>query len=70
MINLTYMISILNYIFTNMSYVMRWIKLDIICIYFEEFINQLNLLYIYICLYLQQVMSYETHQLGREPFFF
>jgi hypothetical protein len=40
---------------------MRWTKLDTTCIYFEEFINQLNLLYIYICLYLQQDKNYEMH---------
>jgi hypothetical protein len=26
--------------------------------YFKEFLNQLNLFYIYICLYLQQIKSY------------
>jgi hypothetical protein len=32
---------------------------------FEEFVNQLNLYYICICLYLQQDMSYVTHELDR-----
>jgi hypothetical protein len=48
MINLIHMISILNYVFTIMLYMMRCIKQDLICICFEEFLNQLNLLYIYI----------------------
>jgi hypothetical protein len=43
------MISILNFIFTIIFYTS---KLDTTCICFEEFINQFNLLYIYICLYL------------------
>jgi hypothetical protein len=54
------MISILDYVFTVVFYMMRWIKLDIICICFEEFMNQLNLLYICICL----------HKLGRGLIFF
>jgi hypothetical protein len=32
------MISILNFVFTVVFYVMRRTKLDIACIYFEEFI--------------------------------
>jgi hypothetical protein len=52
MINITYMISILNFIFTVMFYVMKWTKHDYICICFKENLNQLNLFYIYICLYL------------------
>jgi hypothetical protein len=63
------MISILNSIFIAVFYATRWIKLDISYICFEEFINQLNLLYIYICLYLQQDKSYEMHELSRGPFF-
>jgi hypothetical protein len=47
MINLTYRISILNSIFTVVFYVTRWTKQDHTYIYFEEFLNQLNLLYIY-----------------------
>jgi hypothetical protein len=54
MIKLTHMISIINFIFTIIFYKTRWIKQDITCIYFKEFLNYLNLLYIYICLYLQQ----------------
>jgi hypothetical protein len=46
MINLTYMISILNSIFTIVFYLTRWIKQVLTCICFEEFLNQLNLLYI------------------------
>jgi hypothetical protein len=41
------MIFILNSVFTVMFYATRLTKLDIIFICFEEFINQLNLLYIY-----------------------
>jgi hypothetical protein len=52
MINITYMISILNSVFTGVFYVTRWTKYDHICIYFKEILNQLNLFYIYICLYL------------------
>jgi hypothetical protein len=52
-INLIHMISILNSIFTIVFYVMRLTKQDLLCIFFEEFLNQLNLLYIWICLYLQ-----------------
>jgi hypothetical protein len=69
MINLTYMISILNFIFIIVFYVTRWIKLDLVCICFEEFINQLYLLYIYICLYLQQDKNYGMHELGRGTIF-
>jgi hypothetical protein len=43
------MLFILNSVFTIMFYVVRWPKLDPTCICFEEFLNQLNLLYIYIC---------------------
>jgi hypothetical protein len=53
MINLIHMIFILNSIFTIVLYVTRWVKQDLICIYFEEFLNQLNLFYILIYLYLQ-----------------
>jgi hypothetical protein len=49
------MISKLNFIFIIVFYSMRKIKLEHTCIYFEEFLNQLNLLYeyrmdIYTCL--------------------
>jgi hypothetical protein len=37
---------------------------------FKKIINQLNLLYIYICLYLQHVTSYETHKLDCGLIFF
>jgi hypothetical protein len=47
MINLSHMIFILNSIFTVVFYTMRSTKQDSICIYFEEFLNQLNLIYIY-----------------------
>jgi hypothetical protein len=40
------MIFILNSILTVVFYVTRLTKLDIVCIYFEEFRNQLNLFYI------------------------
>jgi mannose/fructose/N-acetylgalactosamine-specific phosphotransferase system component IIC len=52
MINLIHIISILNYVFTIVFYATRWTKQDVICICFEEFLNQLNSLYIWICLYL------------------
>jgi hypothetical protein len=64
------MMSILNSVFTVVFYVMRWTKLDLDCIYFKEFLNQLNLFYIYICLYLQHDKSYETHELTYGPIFF
>jgi hypothetical protein len=57
------MISILNSIFTVVLYTMRRTKLDLTCICFEEFLNQLNLLYICICLYLQQNKSYVPREL-------
>jgi hypothetical protein len=69
MINLTHMISIFNSVFTVVFYMTRWTKLDTTCICFEEFINQHNLLYICICLYLQWDTSYETHKLGRWSIF-
>jgi hypothetical protein len=52
---LTYMISILNFIFNIVFYPTRWIKLDHTYICFKEFLNQLNLLHknrmsIYPCL--------------------
>jgi hypothetical protein len=46
MINMTYTISILNSVFTVVFYTIRWTKQDHICIYFEEILNQLNVLYI------------------------
>jgi hypothetical protein len=52
MTSLIHMISILNYVFTIVFYTMRWTKQDLICIYFKEFLNQIYLLYIWICLYL------------------
>jgi hypothetical protein len=64
------MISILNFVFTVVFYVARWTKLDIACKCFEEFINQLNLLYVCIYLYLQYNMSYRTHELDRGSNFF
>jgi hypothetical protein len=63
MINLTHMISILNSIFIIVFYAMRRTKLDLTYICFEEFLNQLNLLYICVCLYLQQHKSYESREL-------
>jgi hypothetical protein len=44
---LTHMIFILNSVFTVVFYPTRWAKIDHTCIYFEEFLNQLNLLYKY-----------------------
>jgi hypothetical protein len=83
MINLTHMISILNFVFTIVFYTVRWTKLDLFAyvlknlwtkldhayICFEEFLNRLNLFYIYICLYLQQDKCYEMHELDRGPKF-
>jgi hypothetical protein len=70
MINHTHIIFILNSVFIVTFYAMRWIKLDLTCICFEECTKQLNLFYICICLYLQQDKSYETHELGHGPKFF
>jgi hypothetical protein len=42
MIYLTRMISILNFVITIVFNTTRWTKLDTTCIYFEEFLNQLN----------------------------
>jgi hypothetical protein len=58
MINITHMIYILNVVFTVVLYVTRWTKQDPTYIYFKEFLNQSNLLYIYICLYLQYILNY------------
>jgi hypothetical protein len=63
------MISFLNLIFTIVFYVMRLTKLDHVYICFENFVNQLNLLYICICLFLQQDKSYGMHELSRGPNF-
>jgi hypothetical protein len=52
------MIFILNYVFIVVFYVMSRTKKDFTCIYFKEFLNQLNLLYIYICLYLQYILNH------------
>jgi hypothetical protein len=35
MINLTHIVSILNFVFTIVVYAMRWTKLDLTCIYFK-----------------------------------
>jgi hypothetical protein len=53
------MISILNSISIVMFYPTRWTKLNHTCIYFKEFLNQLNLFYkyrmsIYACLMIQK----------------
>jgi hypothetical protein len=58
MINLIHMISILNYAFTIVFHTMRWTKQYLICICFKDFLNQLNLLYIWICFYLQKIKIY------------
>jgi hypothetical protein len=57
------MIFILNFVFTIMFYVMRWIKLYLNCICLKNFLNQLNLLYINICLYLHHDKNYESREL-------
>jgi hypothetical protein len=41
--------SILNFIFTIVFYPT--------CIYFKTFLNQFNLFYIFICLYLQYILK-------------
>jgi hypothetical protein len=51
------MIFILNFIFTIVFYTTRWTKQDLTCICFKEFLNQLNLFYISICLYLQYILN-------------
>jgi hypothetical protein len=58
MINITYMIFILNSVFKVVFYATRWTKHDHICICFEEILNQLNFLYICICLYLQPILNF------------
>jgi hypothetical protein len=35
-INLIYIISILNFVFAIVFYVMRWTKQNLICIYFKK----------------------------------
>jgi hypothetical protein len=55
MTNLIYMISILNSIFTIVLYETRWIKQDLIYICLKKFLNQFYFLYIWKCLYLQQI---------------
>jgi hypothetical protein len=57
-INLIHMISILDSVFSIVLYATRWTKLDLICICFKEFLNQLNFIYIWTCLYLQQIKIY------------
>jgi hypothetical protein len=52
MINLMKMISILNPVSAIVLYAMKWTKQDFTYICFKEFLNQLNLIYIYLCLYL------------------
>jgi hypothetical protein len=63
MINITHMISILNSIFSVVLYAIRSTNLYLTCICFKEFLNQLNLVYICICLYLQQDKSYMSREL-------
>jgi hypothetical protein len=58
MINITYMISISNFIFIVVFYATRWAKQDHICICFEEILNQPNLLNICIYLYLQSILNF------------
>jgi hypothetical protein len=47
-----YLHYILNFVFTIVFFSRRWTKQDHTFICFKEFLNQLNLFYIYICLYL------------------
>jgi hypothetical protein len=58
MIDLFHIISILNFVFIIVFYGMGWTKQDLIYICFEEFLNQLNLLYIWICVYFQYIKIY------------
>jgi hypothetical protein len=52
------MIYILNYVFIVVFYTTRCTKHDHICICFKEILNQLNLLYICICLYFQSILNF------------
>jgi hypothetical protein len=63
MINLTHMIFILISVFIIVIYVTRWTKLNIACICFEEFISQLNLLYIYNRTRIMGQMSWTVDQI-------
>jgi hypothetical protein len=52
MINITYMISILNSVFIVVFYATRWIKQNYIYIYFEEiYINLICSIFTYIYIY-------------------
>jgi hypothetical protein len=55
MINLIHVISISNYVFEDLIvfYATRWTKQYLIYMCFKKKLNQLNLIYIWICLYLQ-----------------
>jgi hypothetical protein len=46
MINLTHVVSILNFIFAIVVYKVRWTKLDPTCICFKSFKSKLDLTYI------------------------
>jgi hypothetical protein len=61
-----YLQSILNFVFTIAFYAMRLTKQDLSYICFKEFLNQLNLIYFYICLYLLCVRELMSHILGRK----
>jgi hypothetical protein len=52
------MIFILNLVFKVVFYVIRWTKQYHICIYIFKKLNQLTLLYICICLYLQSILNF------------
>jgi hypothetical protein len=69
MSNLTHMISILSFIFIVVFYATRWVKFDPVCIWFIEFINQLNLIYICICLYLSYTIVMERMKWIVDQFF-
>jgi hypothetical protein len=61
MINLIYIIYFLKFYFHHCVLRDEMNKTIFTCICFEECLNQLNLLYIYICLYLQHDKSYESN---------
>jgi hypothetical protein len=44
--------EVLNFVFTIVLYMTRLTKQNLNNIYFEEFLNQFNLIYFCICLYL------------------
>jgi hypothetical protein len=54
---------ILNSVFSVMFYMMKWTKQEPTCINFKVFLDQFNLLYIWICLYFVIDEELWTHKL-------